>query len=118
MENRSSKALSLLGLAKRAGAAAGGTEGVRSLCRSGKARLVLLAADASDNARKRILDCCAHYGVPLIGLAVGMRELGHAIGMGEAAAAAVGDRGLADAIRRQLERETPATEVHSGPLEE
>ena len=53
------RAMSLLGLAKRAGAVSSGVEGVRSLCRSGRAKLVLMAGNCSVNSEKRIADCCA-----------------------------------------------------------
>ena len=96
------KALSLLGMAKRAGAVASGVEGVRSLCRSGKARLVLSAEDSSENSAKRIADCCAFYGVRHMSLSCSMAELGHAIGTNEVAAAAVGDAGLARASLKSL----------------
>ena len=96
------KALSLLGMAKQAGAVAGGVEGVRSLCRSGRARLVLVAQDCSENSSKRIADCCAFYRVQLVSLPCSMGELGHAIGAGDAAAVAVSNAGLARAIVSSL----------------
>jgi len=39
------RAMRLLGLAKRAGAVSSGVEGVRSLCRSGRAGVVLVAKE-------------------------------------------------------------------------
>jgi len=52
--------LGLLGLARRAGAVASGTEAVRRAIREGEARLVLTAADASlvqlDKIRKTMRD--------------------------------------------------------------
>ena len=92
------RAMSLLGLAKRAGAVSSGVEGVRSLCRSGRAKLVLMAGNCSVNSEKRIADCCAFYRVRLVALPFGKEQLGHAIGTSEAAAVAVGDAGLARAI--------------------
>lgn len=102
--DQTSRALSLLGLAKRAGAVAGGTELVRGLCRSGKACLVLLADDCSENSAKRVRDCCAYYGVQLLEPGVSMQRLGKAIGMREASAAAVGNAGLAGQIASCLSR--------------
>ena len=87
------RAMRLLGLAKRAGAVSSGVEGVRSLCRSGRAGVVLVAKDCSPNSQKRIADCCAFYRVRLVAL-----PCGHAIGKSEAAAAAVGNADLAREI--------------------
>ena len=92
------RAMRLLGLAKRAGAVSSGVEGVRSLCRSGRAGVVLVAKDCSPNSQKRIADCCAFYRVRLVALPCGKQEPGHAIGKSEAAAAAVGNAGLAREI--------------------
>lgn len=47
------KALSRLGLATRAGKLISGEEIVLKAIRSGEAKLVLLAGDASDNTRKK-----------------------------------------------------------------
>ena len=99
------RALALLGLARRAGAVVGGTEAVRGLCRSGKACLVLLADDCSENSAKRVRDCCAFYGVPLERVDVSMQRLGKAIGMREASAAAVGNAGLAGQILNCIGRQ-------------
>jgi len=96
------RAKRLLGMAKQAGAVAVGVEGVRSLCRSGRARLVLIASDCSDNSKKRIADCCAFYKVQLVPLSLTMGELGHATGAGDTAAVAVRDAGLARAIHSSL----------------
>ena len=50
--------LHLLGLAKKAGRLEVGEEPVGAACRSRQARLVLLAADAAPNPRRR----AAHFG--------------------------------------------------------
>ena len=48
-----SKALNYLGLARKAGLLELGEENTGTAVRAGKARLVMLAVDASDNARRR-----------------------------------------------------------------
>ena len=47
--------LQLLGLAARAGAVLPGTERVREAARSGNLHFALIAADASDNSRDKLL---------------------------------------------------------------
>jgi len=89
----------LLGLAKKAGATASGTEGVRGLVRSGRSRLVLLACDCSQNAAKRVENCCSSYHAALIHTGLTMQELGAAVGSAPCSAVAVSDKGLADAIK-------------------
>ena len=50
------EALGFLGLMRRAGKLSAGEEGVRQSVRAGKAKLILLASDASPNAQKRAED--------------------------------------------------------------
>jgi ribosomal protein L7Ae-like RNA K-turn-binding protein len=96
---------SYLGLSMRAGKLVTGDSGVMKAIRAGEAKLVVLAADASDNARKKYRDKCAFYGVPLIVAGTRFR-LGRSIGKEERVVVAVCDSGLA----RMLEQcqENPA----------
>lgn len=94
-------ALGRIGLARRAGKLAAGEENCLKALRTRKASLVILAADASDNTKKRFRDKCAHYKVPLI--ETGTRhELGAAVGRGMAAILAVTDPHLADGLLRTI----------------
>ncbi|WP_239616973.1 YlxQ family RNA-binding protein [Cohnella mopanensis] len=94
---KGNKVLSRLGLATRAGKLISGEEVVLKAIRSGEAKLVLLAGDASDNTTKKITDKCKSYGVPLL---VGFTrfELGSAVGKPERVLFAVTDRGFADML--------------------
>ncbi|MFS8514714.1 MAG: ribosomal L7Ae/L30e/S12e/Gadd45 family protein, partial [Planifilum fulgidum] len=60
------KLLQLLGLAMRAKKVVTGTEAVLRAIRSGEARLVLVAEDASQGALKKVRDKCSFYSVPFI----------------------------------------------------
>ncbi|QJD83334.1 YlxQ family RNA-binding protein [Cohnella herbarum] len=93
------KVLSRLGLATRAGKLISGEEVVLKAIRSGEAKLVLLAGDASDNTTKKISDKCNSYQVPLL---VGFTrfELGSAVGKPERVLFAVTDRGFADMLAK------------------
>lgn len=57
------RALSFLGLAARSGAVVTGTAAVREAVRQGSVELVLLAADASGNARSKLEPLLARRGI-------------------------------------------------------
>jgi len=73
------KILNLLGLAMRAGKLVTGEELTIGDIRSNKAKFVLVAADASENTRKKIKDKCSYYKVPC-DESFFQAELSHAIG--------------------------------------
>jgi ribosomal protein L7Ae-like RNA K-turn-binding protein len=86
--------MSLLGLANRARKIISGEELTLKEIRSGKARLVLLSADASSNTAKKITDKCKSHNVPI--KTVENREiLGHAIGKDSRVVVAILDEGFA-----------------------
>ena len=56
--------LSLLGIARKAGKVASGEFQTEQAVKSGRARLVLLSTEASDNTKKKFLNMCDFYKVP------------------------------------------------------
>lgn len=96
------KVLSLLGLAQRAGMVVSGETAVEKAVRSGKAKLVLIAQDASENTRKSYCDLTQYYQAPLFVLLT-KEQLGAAIGKVHRAALAIIDKGLSEAIAKALE---------------
>lgn len=93
--------LQLLGLAARARKVISGEELVVNEIRHGKAKLVLLASDASANTSKKLKDKCAYYNVELHVL--GDRyDLGHATGKEARVALAITDSGFAKKISSLL----------------
>lgn len=92
------KALARLGLAMKAGKLMSGEEQVLGAIRSGAAKLVVMAADASARTRKVVSDKCRSYAVPLL-VGFSRYELGAAIGKPERVLLAVTDRGFAELIR-------------------
>lgn len=97
------KLLSLLGLTRRAGKIITGDEACMKSVRSGKARLIIVAEDASDNTKKKYGDKCAHYNTKLI--VTGDRvSLGAAIGRPEQVVMAIEDEGFASGIRKCMEK--------------
>ena len=96
MENRK-KVLNLLGLATRAGKTASGEFMTEKAIKSGKAYLVIVSEEASDNTKKMFENSCAVYQF-------GMKEeLGHAMGKEMRASLAVLDSGFAKALREKLD---------------
>ena len=65
MENRK-KVLNLLGLATRAGKTASGEFMTEKAIKSGKAYLVIVSEEASDNTKKMFENSCAYYKVPRV----------------------------------------------------
>ena len=84
-----------------------GEEAVGTAARAGKAALVLLAADASENTKKRAERFAHTAAAPLARLDCGKAELGRALGLDGPAMAAVTDPGLAAAVAAKLAEEAP-----------
>lgn len=59
------KILSLLSLATKAGKTVGGEVAVESAVKDGKASMVFIATDASDNTKKKFSNMCKFYDVPI-----------------------------------------------------
>ncbi|MGQ9601914.1 MAG: DUF448 domain-containing protein [Candidatus Bipolaricaulia bacterium] len=94
--------LALLGLAARAGKLVSGWNGVRA--GAGELSLILLAADASEGARRR-------FGSRAVELGLTKEELGRAIGKPPRSVVGVSDPRLAARLKQELER---YEDVHPG----
>ncbi|HEY4553167.1 MAG TPA: YlxQ family RNA-binding protein [Bacillaceae bacterium] len=94
--------MSLLGLANRARKVISGEELVIKEVRSGRAKLVILSADASLNTGKKIQDKCSYYKVP-VRFAATRAQLGHAIGKEARVAVAVTEEGFARKLASLLD---------------
>ena len=95
-------ALSLLGLALRGGNLAVGEEPVADACKAGRARLVLIAADAAENSAGRASRWAEAGNVPWARVPWGKAAMGSALGRGACAMAALTDSGLAGALASKL----------------
>ena len=94
--------LSLLGLALRGGRLVMGEEPVEAVARAKDARVLLLAADAADNTRRRVehfadAGACLWLRVPFT-----KEELGRQLGRTSVAVVAITDVGLASAVVNKL----------------
>lgn len=100
-EGRERNALRLLGLARRAGAVAPGTEAVRRAIREGEALLILMAEDASSVQLDKIRTTLHDRSIPRAVLG-DRNTLGAAIGFAKLSAVAITDRSLADRLTAEL----------------
>ncbi|HHU06638.1 MAG TPA: 50S ribosomal protein L7 [Clostridiales bacterium] len=102
-----SRALGILGLARKAGALEIGEESAGIAARSGKARALLTANNASENTLRRVYNFAAKYGLPHLALPFTKDELGKAVGVSSCAALAFMSAGLAASFAEKLEEEFP-----------
>lgn len=99
---RMNKLYSLLGLAVRSGNLVSGEFAVEKAVKSGKAELVIVSGDASDNTVKLFDNMCRFYEVPMFRYGTKV-ELGHAMGKEVRASLAITEEGFAKSIKKQLE---------------
>lgn len=102
-----SKALGMLGIARKAGKVEIGEEQSSIAAHSRKARALLTAGDAAENTVRRVENSAESAGIPHIVLPCTKEELGAALGVKACAAVAVTDAGLAANIAEKLESEMP-----------
>lgn len=96
--------LSLLGLAEKAGYVASGEFSTEKSVKEGKAYVVIVAEDASDNTKKMFRNMCTFYQVPIY-FQCEKTELGHAIGKEFRASLAINNEGMAKSIEKYLKQE-------------
>ena len=103
-EENERKLLSSLGLCARARALIIGApmviESVRDVARSPK--LVIEAADTSENTHKKISDKCIYYKVKHVRIDSSCEELGATLGKSAVAAVAIADASFCRAIESRL----------------
>lgn len=104
MTEKTKSILTSLGLTKRAGKLAIGTDMACDAVRAGKAKVGIASCAASQNSKKRIENCFSYYGIRLIYIDCTTAELGAAFGKSEAACVAVTDRNLAELVTGKCER--------------
>lgn len=95
------KVYSLLGLCQRAGKLASGEVACEHAVRQKTAYMILVAADASENCKKKFQDTGAFYNIPVVESGT-KEELGRAIGKEFRAVLAVTDEGFSKKILELL----------------
>lgn len=101
------KTLNLLGLMRKANAIAVGETNTGGAVRAGKAKLLLLAADASDNARSRARGFTHGRDVVTVTLPFTKDEIAAHVGVSSCAIAAITDIGFANAFMKSLAAAVP-----------
>ena len=95
------KALAMIGLAQKAGKIVSGEFATEKAVKTGKAALVIVAGDASENTKKMFTNMCAFYEVPVY-IYSDKETLGHAIGKQFRASLPVADEGFRNTIEKHL----------------
>lgn len=106
------KMLNMLGLMRRANAIQIGETNTGAAVRGGKGKLLLLASDASDNARSRAEGFARGRSILTVTLPYTKEEISAHVGLRGCSMAAVTDVGFANALMRALSEAWP--EDYSG----
>ncbi|MDR0879317.1 MAG: ribosomal L7Ae/L30e/S12e/Gadd45 family protein [Clostridioides sp.] len=96
------KAVSLIGLAMRAGKVVSGDDTTLIELKKNKLKLVIIAEDASDNTKKLFKDKSSYRQIPYV-ICMSKNEIGLMIGKSPRAVMGIKDRGFADKIKSLLE---------------
>jgi ribosomal protein L7Ae-like RNA K-turn-binding protein len=112
------EALGLLGLARRAGALALGTQEARRLLASGRIRLILFAADASHKQLDKVRGLAEGRGVPVRWVSRRI-VMGKAVGAGPLSVVGIREGSFAEQLLRGLPAEPSVQDAREGgPLVE
>ena len=104
MNLQMNKALSMISLATKAGKAHSGEFLTEKEVKEGRAHMVIIANDASENTKKKFRNMCDFYKVPIY--FYGDKEtLGHAMGKEIRASLAIIDAGFAKSISKNIDTE-------------
>lgn len=90
----------MLGLAMRAGKLVSGEETTLKAVKSGDVSLVIIAADVSDNTKKKMHDKCLTYDTPIV-MFMTKAHISHAIGRSRSIIG-IKDRGFARKMRELM----------------
>lgn len=95
--------LSLLGIAAKSGSVLSGEFSTEKAVKEGRAYLVIVASDASENTKKLFRNMTDFYEVPMY-LYADKETLGHFIGKEFRASLAVTNEGLAHSIEEKIKQ--------------
>lgn len=88
----------MIGIAAKAGRIKSGEFSAEESIKAGKAKVCIMASDASDRTRKHFTDMCSYRHIPIYTVDADKEALGQMIGRGSRSTVTVEDRGLADNI--------------------
>lgn len=98
--NQKEKALNLLGMAMKAGKIVSGESLTLKEIQSQRAKIVILATDASENTKKKFLDKCKYYDIPIVSNFT-KDQISRSIGKNRAVCA-VSDKGFSAKLQEYL----------------
>lgn len=90
-----------LGIAKKAGKLITGDELCGKMLKEGKAKLIIIAKDASGNTKKKFSDMCKHRNV-FFEYFGEKEELGRSLGKGDTAAICINDTGISKKLKELI----------------
>jgi ribosomal protein L7Ae-like RNA K-turn-binding protein len=93
----------MLGLAMKAGKVVSGEFATDKGVKTGKASLVIVSEDASDNTKKMFSNMCEFYKVPIFYYGT-KDELGHSIGKAMRSSLAITDENFANSLIKHLKQ--------------
>ena len=105
---RPDKVLSMLGIAAKSGSVVSGEFSTEKAVKEGRAYLVIVAGDSSDNTKKMFSNMTDFYEVPMY-IYSDKETLGHCIGKEFRASLAIVNEGLAHSVEDKL-KQTITTE--------
>ena len=102
-----SKALNYLGIARMSGNLETGEDNAAALVKAGKARLLLVASDTSEGAKRRAEGYVFGFSTPLVELPFTKAEISGTVGKPGCSMVALRDLGLALSLTEALAAEDP-----------
>ena len=96
------RSLAHIGMAKKAGLLAVGSDAAATAARRGEAHLLITASDASEGSVRRARANAEAHGIKHIAVPYTMFELGNISGRGSPGTIAFLDKGLADGFTKRL----------------
>ena len=104
------KILSMIGMATKAGKTVSGEFATEKAVKTGKAFLVIVSEEASDNTQKMFRYMCTFFEVPMYTYGT-KDDLGHSMGKQFRASLAVTEEGFAKSIVKRLKEAERIAEV-------
>jgi len=108
------KCLALLGMAKKAGLLAVGSDAAATAARRGDAKLILTASDASEGSVRRAKANAEYGGIKYIAVPYTMFELGRTAGRGSPGTIVFLDKGLAEGFMKRVAETKTKNEATNG----
>jgi len=100
------KVLSMIGLARRAGAVGTGAFLAEKNIQSGKSEMIIVANDSADNVKKKFTNSCSYYEIDYYEYGT-KDELGQCTGKENIAVVSINDHNFAKGIKDKMNAAIP-----------